>query len=718
MVNFKQKLHDSPGQAIVEFALVLVALLAMIFLIIESGRILWAWNSVQHAAREGARYAVTGQFYGPNCPIDFGADKYLQPVPPPPPGEESIPGSNNLCHNAQGDTLRTASIVKVTHDALSGLPLNEVSNSFEDDNYYFIQVYGVDTNDAADPAQGGQLKEAFGGQPNTPVVVRVTYQVPIITPFFRPIRATIPVFGQEVLINENFGQQTTDAQGMALPPQVPIIPTAGVTPSPTPSPTPSHTPTPGPTSTPTFTPTPIPCNVQFEGHAIANTNYVYVTGDIGTTVTIIDLTTGHTLGSNVLVDRGGHACPGFADFSSPALTELLIAGHVLLAESSDTTVDTTIVLPEPPSPTPSMTFTPTTIPTSTNTSTPVATSTPSNPYITLIPSCAQGPTVQITVLGFNWDNNESITFTWSGNDGTFYVLPTGHGGSFSFTRAFTDPNGTYTMRAESSGNGANKDISTASFRIPCLDADIPTATPTPTSTPQPADLIIGQPQLISTPPIVAHEPLDFSVRITNVGDVDVNQQFFVDIYLDPANVYTDRIPLSDSSGYIAVSSLGGNQSRDLTIHTQLGFKNTPDPHSVYGMVDSVQQVVEESETNNVSTDLLVGSVTPVAVPPTATPTPNGTQQIAGVVRILTSELFPQYRAIVQLIDPNLGVIAYTQTDANGFYSFNNILPLTDPDRYTVTACIPVDTGTYFGSRTGVQSPYPFANIYMLSGPCS
>ena len=694
MVNFKQKLHNSPGQAIVEFALVLVVLLAMIFLIIESGRILWAWNSVQHAAREGARYAVTGQFDGPNCPIDFGADKFLQP------------GGRDLCAETSSDWLRAGSVIREAHDALTGLPLNEVTTRFEDDNYYNIELWGVNGQ--------GQLQYDFAGLPTQPVIVRVTYQVPIITPFFRPIRTTMPVFGQTTMLNENFGQQTTDAQGMALPPQIPIIPTAGVTPSPTPSPTPSNTPTPGPTSTSTHTPTPTPCNVAFEGYAIAGTNFVAVSGDIGTTVTIIDLTTGRTLGvSSPLLDRSGHVCPGYIDITG--LSENLTAGNVLLAESSDGTTDTIIVLDQPPSPTPTFTYTPMPTNTATHTPTTVPTATPGNPYIVLVPDCGEGPTVQVSILGFNWDNNEAVGLSWDGV--AFHVIPAGHGGTFSFTRTFTEPDGTYTLRAESVASPAQVDIDTADFDIPCLDLVIPTATPTLTATPIPADLTIGRPELISTPPIVAHAPLDFRVAITNLGEVDVNQQFFVDVYLDPQNVLTDRIPLNESSGYIAVDSLLGGQSKTLTFNAPLGFMNTPDPHSVYGMVDSVQQVVEEFETNNVSTSLSVPDVTPAA-PPTATPTPNGADSISGAVNIRQTTWLPQFRAVVQLIHPSLGIIAKTQSDFNGFYTFSNIPPLPDPDRYTVTACAVFDTGSYFGIRTGIQSPSPFGNVYMLSGPCS
>jgi hypothetical protein len=50
------------GQGLVEFALVLPVLLALIFAIIEIARMLYAWLAVQNAARFAVRYAVTGDF--------------------------------------------------------------------------------------------------------------------------------------------------------------------------------------------------------------------------------------------------------------------------------------------------------------------------------------------------------------------------------------------------------------------------------------------------------------------------------------------------------------------------------------------------------------------------------------------------------------------------------------------------------------------------------
>jgi hypothetical protein len=49
------------GQALVEFSLVAIIFFMMVFGIIDMARLFQSWVTVQHAAREGARYAITGQ---------------------------------------------------------------------------------------------------------------------------------------------------------------------------------------------------------------------------------------------------------------------------------------------------------------------------------------------------------------------------------------------------------------------------------------------------------------------------------------------------------------------------------------------------------------------------------------------------------------------------------------------------------------------------------
>jgi Flp pilus assembly protein TadG len=51
-------LNDCRGQALVEFALVSVLLLALIFAVLEFGRMMLVYTTIANAARVGARYAI------------------------------------------------------------------------------------------------------------------------------------------------------------------------------------------------------------------------------------------------------------------------------------------------------------------------------------------------------------------------------------------------------------------------------------------------------------------------------------------------------------------------------------------------------------------------------------------------------------------------------------------------------------------------------------
>jgi hypothetical protein len=695
MERVKQKYQESPGQALVEFALVLGALLMMIFLIIESARILWSWTTVQNAAREGARYAITGRFEGPDCVVDFGEAKFRQD------------GGRNVCTD-----LRVASIIARSHDSLSGLPLNEVSTFFADEYYYNIEVWGAN--------QSGQLVYDFAGTPNNPVIVRVTYQVPIITPFFRPIRESIPVFGQEVLTNESFGS-LGNSTGQALPPDLPSLPTPGVTPSPSPTPTASDTPTRGPTETPSATPsqTPIPrCDVQFEGYVVNTQNFAQVTGDLNTTVQIYNLSRNPSfpIGAGQMQDRDGHACDGFIIITG--MDGQYDVNDVLAAVSSDGSTDTIIVLGATPTNTPIPTDTPVPTNTSTPTATPTSSPTPSGPYLQLLPACGTphepDNEVQFSVLGFNWPINDSIVLLWQGVPQL--TLQVGqHTGSFSYRWTFDNlADGNYLVMARS---GSGVYIDTETFEVPCDNEPTPTPIPNPTDTPSPADLIVvGPPRMVSTPPIVGYTPVQFSLTISNDGDLDIDRQFFVDVYIDPAVVMSQTIPLTQSYGYAAVSNLAGNTSRVITITSSIGFPNPPrTTHSVYGMVDSVQQIPEIQEENNISTPLPIANTTP-GIPPTATATPGGNQIISGGAFIFQEGIRAQYRALIKVIDDSTSqTIATTLSNAIGFYQFDGIPAPTST--YSVSACVNIDGNDWYGVALGVIPPSTSTHIIMFQRPC-
>ncbi len=398
---------------------------------------------------------------------------------------------------------------------------------------------------------------------------------------------------------------TTTATDTPIPP-----PSNTPTPTPTATGTPANTPTPTPTptssypystatpsNTPTYTPTATPdyCELEFEGFAIAGNDFVYVMGEIGHTVTIIDITTGTTLGSGVLLPSDGHACPGFR---SIPVAPPLIEGHLLLAEGfyPYDSFDTIFVLAAPPPPT----------------DTPIA---------------------------------------------------------------------TYT----------------------------PTATPTNTPAPpsNPADmLIIGPPELISTPPIAAYQPVEFRVIISNTSDIPVIDSFFVDIFLDPTTFLTTSIPISQSDGYEGISSLAGGTTQVISIMAPLGFRNEPVEHQVYAMVDSLEQISESDESNNISEGLFYDQVTPIFTL-TPTPPPTGIDYIVGLVYHFDG--LPLLGATVTIINEATLESFTTQADrVTGVYQFWNLLPGV----YSVQACGSLDNVEYFGLRTGVVVPYMFpVNIY-------
>jgi hypothetical protein len=85
------------GQGITEFALILPILLLVILGIIEAGWLIWAYITVQNAAREAARYAVTG------APLDDSGNPWV------------------------GDPIddRLPAIVQVARDSARGLPIDQ-----------------------------------------------------------------------------------------------------------------------------------------------------------------------------------------------------------------------------------------------------------------------------------------------------------------------------------------------------------------------------------------------------------------------------------------------------------------------------------------------------------------------------------------------------------------------------------------------------------------
>jgi Flp pilus assembly pilin Flp len=159
---------EAEGQALVEFALILVVLLTMIFAIIESARLFQGWLTVQNAARAAGRYAITGQFE-PDCLTVF-----------PPcldPRVDSI----------EDEARRTVAGVPVDPTIIVGQPSS-----------LSVEVWGQD--------EDGVWYPDYAGASGQNLRIRVTYYMPVVTPLLQPIADMVPLTGQVVAINEDFDQ--------------------------------------------------------------------------------------------------------------------------------------------------------------------------------------------------------------------------------------------------------------------------------------------------------------------------------------------------------------------------------------------------------------------------------------------------------------------------------------------------------------------------------
>ncbi len=685
MHNTRHRIGDK-GQALVEFALIAIVLFMLLFILVEVSRVLWGWVTVQSAARAGARYAITGR------------------------------------DDCEPDATRVECVLKAAENELEGLPLNRDPGArYEDDNYFLIQVFGVDDI--------GQLIENFAGSPGQPVVVRVTYRVPIVTPLVRPIRESIVVYGQVTMNNELFSSLGGSSAGAGLPPPLPELPTAGPTATPTATATAGASPTGTATATSTATATEPPCRTQFVGQMVHGDTSVRVSGEGhaagGPDVTLYDTsvttTPGvfRTIGQGELLFDGSGQYP-CEDFRQVPVSPPLIGNHVILVvneNQGDASSDVGIVVPEPPTatPTPTNTVAPTRTPTPSRTPSP--TPTPPGPRLLVRPTCGFGPSVQFAVEGLHWMDGSQpysqINLYWE-RPGQSPALQAIVSGPAFVAQNWTFNNitdGTYYVHART--HNLNR---TVAFTVPCPNQAPPTAVATATATPRPADLIISGPQLISTPPIVEYRPITMRFVITNTGSVDINTQFFTDAYFDPpqSEITETGIDVSFSDGYLGLGSIPAESTRIVDITAPLGFQGgVIGTRTIYGMVDSLEQVFEASEVNNLTGPLNV-RVTPAAVTPTPSPTPGGSQSISGRVYANISNWAPQRRASVWLIDRSTGNVLHgpVTTDADGRYSFNNISPVA----YDIYACFRLENAWYVGNRPMITPPNLYADLFISYDP--
>ena len=148
---------DERGQTLAEFALLVPLLVILIFGFVDVSRIYQSWVTIEGAAREGARYGVTGRS---DC--DIAADDRLACI------------EYNTTQRAKALT--------------------------NDDTDLTVTARSWDYPTYADPASEGDPGEQCDA-----IEVQVNYQFTPSTPLAETIFGAIELVGRERLVNEPFG---------------------------------------------------------------------------------------------------------------------------------------------------------------------------------------------------------------------------------------------------------------------------------------------------------------------------------------------------------------------------------------------------------------------------------------------------------------------------------------------------------------------------------
>jgi len=260
----------------VEFMLVLPVMFLLLFGVIETARLVQAWSAVEHAARLGARYAVTGA-YDPDYCADanlalgwatsvydgYGGDPIDCVVPRDADPVNYLERTSMLIDWARLPSIRDAARLGTT-GAL-------VTDGVENDEPGFLKIVicsypsnVTSTDYDADPVvpPGCNPVEA-PGEPGNPVRITIFHNHPLFIPLLGPNQTHLALVASRDMIVETF--RTPRALGYPMP----IItattapPTATASPHPTETPwvefpTATASPTIGATLTPTSTLTATP----------------------------------------------------------------------------------------------------------------------------------------------------------------------------------------------------------------------------------------------------------------------------------------------------------------------------------------------------------------------------------------------------------------------------------------------------------------------------
>lgn len=188
MVRRRQK-----GQGLTEFALILPILLLVLLGIIEAARIIWAYITIQNAAREAVRYAVTGQPLDPisNEPWTMTDEVRVRAIK-----EVAVQAASALAVD------RVAGLNDITMGgAVNGTTAPEFLSNFNTPGSLGVLVSGqsaVDTNNVA------QVTVNHPGLKGLSVSVEVYYNIKMFDPIYDTLLGgrSIHLHGEALLQNE------------------------------------------------------------------------------------------------------------------------------------------------------------------------------------------------------------------------------------------------------------------------------------------------------------------------------------------------------------------------------------------------------------------------------------------------------------------------------------------------------------------------------------
>ncbi len=273
------------GQGLVEFALILPILLGILLGIVEAALVIQGHLTVQHIARETARFAVTYQPLQGAC-LDWDNDDVITDGFPPEDDDDRQPypycpdpgmpdPAETDAHYYQRRVLLikqkardTAAGLRIRNDELAlGIGqtgIDEFDANLDDAGFFGVRIWGfpafdVDCAEAGagrmetpwDPASHPDACLDHPGLEGLPIQVQVVHNVEIVDPLYRVITEYVTVQATSEMINEGvqvgFGNQAPPSFGGSFDP--------GVTTGGTPQATVEETPF-GGTALPTFTPPP------------------------------------------------------------------------------------------------------------------------------------------------------------------------------------------------------------------------------------------------------------------------------------------------------------------------------------------------------------------------------------------------------------------------------------------------------------------------------